>query len=66
MAILIQRSQHCVSDCVALPGDSVCYLRCPPGSSLDSSDDPALYDEAVFPSSPILTEASLKLPAAGA
>lgn len=39
--------------------------KCPPTSSLDSSDDPALYDEAVAPSSPILKEASLKLPAPG-
>lgn len=39
--------------------------KCPPSSDLDSSDDPALYDEAVAPSSPILKEASQNLPAVG-
>lgn len=40
--------------------------KCPPASSLDSSEDPALYDDAVTPNSPILNEISAKLPPVGA
>ena len=39
-----------------------CCCRCPPPSAIDSSEDPALYDEEVIPSSPILKEAAIKLP----
>jgi len=38
--------------------------RCPPEAA-GSADDPSLYDEAVAPSSPILNEASIKLPSVG-
>jgi len=38
--------------------------RCPPKRN-DASDDPSLYDESVAPSSPILEDASIKLPAVG-
>jgi len=37
---------------------------CPP-KGIDASDDPALYDEVVAPSSPIVKEASIKLPSVG-
>jgi len=37
--------------------------KCPPPSALDSSEDPALYDDEGVASSPILKEASVKLPA---
>lgn len=41
----------------------MCGCRCPPPSALDSSEDPALYDDEGVASSPILKEASVKLPA---
>lgn len=40
-------------------------LRCPPTSSIDGSDGANLLDEAVLPESPILKEASVKLPPVG-
>jgi len=36
--------------------------KCPSSSEIDSSDDPALFDDEVLPESPILKEASVKLP----
>merc|ERR1711879_509266 len=39
--------------------------KCPPASGIDTSDDPSLYDEMVTKGSPILQEASIKLPPVG-
>lgn len=39
--------------------------KCPPSTKIDSSDDPALYDERLAPSSPILREVSVRLPDVG-
>lgn len=39
--------------------------KCPTNSATDASDDPGLFDELVTQGSPILQQASIKLPAVG-
>jgi hypothetical protein len=40
--------------------------RCPPTSSIDGSEDPRLFDDEVLPESPVVKEASMKLPGVNA
>ena len=41
-------------------------FRCPPTSSIDGSEDPRLFDDEVLPESPVVKEASMKLPGVNA
>ena len=50
-----------LSECIQLS----IHGRCPPKSETDASEDPSLYDEAQTPGSPILKDASMKLPSVG-